>query len=52
MLYIKEFSKERVILSNGKEDTELVCSGQNQEFDRDLLEDILDYPQRVKEEDK
>lgn len=48
MLTIKKFSNKRIILTDGENDYEIVA--QNVDFDRDLLEDILDYSERTKEE--
>lgn len=48
MLTIKKFSKKLIILTDGENDYEIVA--QDVDFDRDLLEDILDYSERTKEE--
>ena len=45
-MWIKEFSAHRVVITDGKEDHVLTANAPN-EFDRDILEDILSYPDRV-----
>ena len=48
MLWIKEFSPHRVVITDGTEDTVLTAEAPNF-FDQDILEDILSYPEREKE---
>ena len=45
-LYIEHFSPHEITLSNGV----VLKSGPNDEFDRDIVEDILDYNRRTRSE--
>lgn len=49
MLRLKEFSDREIILvdENNKEYI-LTCKEDNQKFDRDVIEDILDWEERTK----
>lgn len=48
MLNIKEFSNKKVIfVDENRNEYTLKCDKENQEFDVDIIEDILDYVNRT-----
>ena len=51
MIRLKEFSTNRIVLTDGEQEHELTCKNSSQLFDLDTIEDILDYPERVERRD-
>lgn len=48
MLNIKEFNNKKVVFINeNKEEYTLKCDKEDQEFNIDIIEDILDYVNRT-----
>ena len=52
MLRIKQFSdKEVVFVDENEKEYVLTCKNDNEKFDIDIIEDILDWPYRSKKND-